>query len=74
MNKLLFNEGGQPVYLDDLEMIQSEPLNQTGMLLKALGAGTSMFLRKGIFALRKAPIHNAILASPKAIRKLFIHY
>ena len=47
MNKLLFNEGGQPVYLDDLEMIQSEPLNQTGMLLKALGAGTSMFLMDG---------------------------
>lgn len=46
MNKLLFNEGGQPVFLDDLELMQAEPLSQLGMLLKALGAGTGTYLLK----------------------------
>lgn len=46
MNKLLFNEGGQPVFLDDLELMQAEPLSQLGMLLKALGAGMGTYLLK----------------------------
>lgn len=54
MNKLLFNEGGQPVYLDDLETLQTEPAEQLKMLLKALGVGTAMFLLKE-FAAKSLP-------------------
>lgn len=44
MNKLLFNEGGQPVYLDDLKILQETPQNQIAQLLSAFGSGETSFL------------------------------
>lgn len=44
MNKLLFKEGGQPVYLDDLDTLQSNAQNQLGLLLSNLGDGADMYL------------------------------
>lgn len=42
--KLLFSEGGQPIYLDDLQLIQDHSANQLNMLMKALGIGNEVFL------------------------------
>jgi len=44
MNKMLFSEGGQPLYIDDLKTLQENPTNQMSALLQALGANTSAFL------------------------------
>ncbi len=44
MNKMLFSEGGQPLYIDDLKTLQENPTNQMSALLQALGANTSVFL------------------------------
>lgn len=44
MNKMLFSEGGQPLYIDDLKTLQENPANQISALLQALGANTSAFL------------------------------
>lgn len=44
MIKLLFKEGGQPVYLDDLENLQSNAQNQLGLLLSNLGDGADTYL------------------------------
>lgn len=44
MNKMLFSEGGQPLYIDDLKTLQENPANQMSALLQALGANTSAFL------------------------------
>ena len=44
MNKILFSEGGQPLYIDDIKTLQENPANQTSALLQALGANTSVFL------------------------------
>lgn len=40
MNKLKFNEGGQPVYLDDLRLLQGNDMAATRWLLNTLGATT----------------------------------
>lgn len=44
MNKLKFNEGGQPVYLDDLRLLQENDAKTLQTLVTALGNGTSAFL------------------------------
>lgn len=44
MNKILFSEGGQPVYLDDLEQIQDNGLSMNGALLRALTDYESAYL------------------------------
>ena len=44
MNKMLFSEGGQPLYIDDLKTLQENPTYQMSALLQALGANTSAFL------------------------------
>lgn len=44
MIKLLFKEGGQPVYLDDLEALQNNAQTQLGLLLSNLGDGADMYL------------------------------
>jgi hypothetical protein len=36
MNEVIFNEGGQPVYLDDLQIIQATALNQLHLLIQFL--------------------------------------
>lgn len=48
MNKMLFSEGGQPLYIDDLKTLQENPTNQMSALLQALGANTSAFLLERI--------------------------
>lgn len=44
MNRLKFNEGGQPVYLDDLRLLQSNDATTLATLVSALGNGTKAFL------------------------------
>ena len=44
MNKLLFNNGGQPVYLDDLRTLQETAQEQIGLLLDGLGGNESVCL------------------------------
>lgn len=44
MNRLLFNDGGQPVYLDDLKLLQGNPEEQESRLLNVLSGGASVFL------------------------------
>lgn len=44
MNKLLFNNGGQPVYLDDLRTLQETAQAQMGTLLEGLGVNEDVFL------------------------------
>ena len=44
MNKLLFHEGGQPIVLDDIKMLQDNPQNQFQALLNVLTGGESTFL------------------------------
>ncbi|MFB9897809.1 hypothetical protein [[Hallella] seregens] len=44
MNRMLFNDGGQPVYLDDLKLLQGNPEEQESMLLNVLSGGASVFL------------------------------
>ena len=48
MNKILFSDGGQPFYLDDLKLLQSNPTEQMELLLRALGAGNNVFLLDSI--------------------------
>lgn len=44
MNKMLFSEGGQPLYIDDLKTLQENPARQMKLLLQALSAGNTVFL------------------------------
>ena len=44
MNKVIFSEGGQPVFLDDLRTIQECALGQLGRLLHALEGEEDIFL------------------------------
>ena len=44
MNRLKFNEGGQPVYLDDLETLQANDASGMSQLLEALTGGESVYL------------------------------
>lgn len=48
MNKVLFNEGGQPIYLDDLSAIQDYGSDAVELLLSALGVDTDVtcFVKK----------------------------
>ena len=41
---MLFSEGGQPLYIDDLKTLQENPANQMSVLLRVLGGNTSAFL------------------------------
>jgi len=43
MNRLKFNEGGQPVYLDDLRLLQENGMAAVKTLLAALGDNVSVF-------------------------------
>lgn len=44
MNKVIFNEGGQPIFLDDLKTIQDFAIGQLGNLLYVLGREEDTFL------------------------------
>lgn len=44
MNRLKFSEGGQPVYLDDLRLLQDNDVSAMKFLLQALGNGQKTFL------------------------------
>lgn len=44
MNRLKFNEGGQPIYLDDLETLQANSLTDVATLAKALATDNETFL------------------------------
>lgn len=46
MNRLKFNEGGQPVYLDDLKLLQDNDEGAMSSLMEALGGGKTAFLLK----------------------------
>ena len=48
MNKVIFNEGGQPIYLDDLSTIQDYSSDAMELLLSALGVDTDVtyFVKK----------------------------
>lgn len=48
MNRLKFNEGGQPVYLDDLKLLQDNDEGAMSSLMEALGGGKTAFLLKKI--------------------------
>lgn len=45
MNKMIFNEGGQPVFLDDLKLLQENTFSLVTSLMSALvGSENSVFL------------------------------
>lgn len=44
MNKIKFSEGGQPVYLDDLQLLQDNDTSAMAALVKMLGNGENVFL------------------------------
>lgn len=44
MNRLKINEGGQPVYLEDLQLLQDNGISSINLLLSALGRGRSTML------------------------------
>ncbi|MDE5986552.1 MAG: hypothetical protein K2H16_04635 [Prevotella sp.] len=44
MNRLIFNNGGQPVYLDDLRTLQEAAQTQMAILLEGLSGDESVFL------------------------------
>ena len=44
MNRLKFNEGGQPVYLDDLETLQANSMADVATMAKALATDNETFL------------------------------
>lgn len=44
MNRLKINEGGQPVYLEDLQLLQDNEIQSIGLLLSAFGRGRSTML------------------------------
>ena len=44
MNRLKFNEGGQPVYVDDLETLQENDTASMRQLLEALTGGVKAYL------------------------------
>ena len=48
MNKVLFKEGGQPIYLDDLSTMQDFSSDAIEMLLQGLGVDTDVtyFVKK----------------------------
>ena len=46
MKRLKFNEGGQPVFLDDLKVLQENDDNSVRTLFRALGNGENAFLLK----------------------------
>lgn len=47
MNKIRFNEGGQPVYLDDLQLLQENQVETVETLLGCLCNGQSVLLTGG---------------------------
>ncbi len=53
MNRLKFNEGGQPVYLDDLETLQANAMADTAALAKALAQDTAAFLLRPLRTAQK---------------------
>ena len=53
----------------NIKFMNTTPINPAITL-----AGTSIFRKKGILALKKVPKHNAMLANPNATIKLFIFY
>ena len=44
MNRLIFNEGGQPVFLDDLQTLQDNHFDMWRSFLKAMTSGAEAFL------------------------------
>ncbi len=46
MNRLIFNSGGQPVYLDDLKLLQDNDADAMKALTAALGGSTAFLLSK----------------------------
>lgn len=44
MNKVIFHEGGQPIFLDDLKTIQDFAMGQLSNLLRVLGQEEDIFL------------------------------
>ena len=44
MNRLVFNEGGQPVYLDDLKLLQDNDVDANRRLFETITEHTSVFL------------------------------
>lgn len=44
MNRLKFSEGGQPVYLDDLQLLQDNGKSAAELLLSAIGRGQSRMI------------------------------
>ncbi len=49
MNKVKFNEGGMPIVLDDLQLIQRNSFAQMTILLDAIASNTPAFLLKDTF-------------------------
>ena len=47
MNRILFNEGGQPMYLDDFELLQKRQEVALSTLLKCLCEGVSVLIAGG---------------------------
>lgn len=47
MNKILFNEGGQPVYLDDFQLLQDNQEKTLRILLEALCKGEDVLVSGG---------------------------
>lgn len=44
MNRLKFNEGGQPVYVDDLETLQENDFGMRKAMLSVMTMGSKAFL------------------------------
>ena len=44
MNRVLFNEGGQPIYLDDLKQLQDNDIDFNRLLLETIGGKDKAFL------------------------------
>lgn len=50
MNRLKFSEGGQPVYLDDIRLIQENDINSVRSIISALSDNVEAFLLKELSA------------------------
>ena len=48
MNRLIFNEGGQPVFLDDLKLLQENDTGFNHRLLEAITGSRQTFLLEQI--------------------------
>ena len=46
MNRLLFNEGGQPIFLDDIKLLQDNDASFNRQFLNAVTGGSPIFLIK----------------------------